>query len=134
MRMAILGCMLCARALSLSAQTPADVWQTPWEGVPEQYRQWQYPDFQFPATRAAWDAQRVTVRNTLEDLMGHRPPRPAPLPVRTLWVEDRGWYTLEKFEFDNGLDSRVPGLLVIPKERSGPVPAVLAMHGHGSPK
>ena len=30
------------------AQGPKDVWQKPWEGVPEHYRNWDYPDLQFP--------------------------------------------------------------------------------------
>jgi hypothetical protein len=34
-----------------------------------------------------------------------------------LSVEDRGAYTLERFEFNNGVDMVVPGILVIPKQR-----------------
>ncbi|MBK7713517.1 MAG: hypothetical protein IPJ37_23275 [Bacteroidales bacterium] len=39
-----------------------DIWQEPWEGVPEYYRQWPYPDFQFPADLPEWKDKRLSVR------------------------------------------------------------------------
>jgi dienelactone hydrolase len=62
------------------------------------------------------------------------PPRPDPGTVRVLSKEDLGDYTLERFEFHNGVDMVVPGILLIPKHRKGPAPAVIALHGHGSSK
>ena len=46
--------------------------------------------------------------------MGDLPPRPKVTPVKTLSREDKGAYTLEKFEFDNGAGAIVPGYLLIP--------------------
>src|SRR5262249_59238353 len=62
------------------------------------------------------------------------PPRPDPAKVKVLSKEDQGDYVLERFEFHNGVDMVVPGLLLIPKNRKGPAPAVVALHGHGSSK
>ena len=36
------------------------------------------------------------------------PARPAPSGVKVLSVEDKGEYTLERFEFFNGVDMTVP--------------------------
>jgi dienelactone hydrolase len=45
--------------------------------------------------------------------------------------EDSGDYLLERIEFHNGLDALVPGILLIPKKRVGPVPVIVGLHGHG---
>jgi hypothetical protein len=37
-------------------------------------------------------------------------------------TRDYDGYSLERFEFHNGVDSVVPGILLIPKERKGPCP------------
>ena len=63
--------------------------------------------------------------------LGDLPPRPAPSKVRTLSREDRDEYVLERFEFHNGVDSLVPGILLIPKKRDGRAPAIIGLHGHG---
>ena len=62
------------------------------------------------------------------------PPRPDPRKVKVVSKEDHGDYTLERFEFHNGVDMVVPGILLIPKDRKGPVPAIVGLHGHGSSK
>src|SRR5262249_25625048 len=48
--------------------------------------------------------------------------------------EDQGDYILERFEFHNGVDMMVPGVLLLPKNRKGPTPAIIGLHGHGSSK
>jgi len=111
-----------------------EVWQKPWEGVPEHYRHWKYPDFTFPAELDDWLIQRGEVRATLEKLLGLRPPRPSPLSVETVYRRKSDGFILEKFVFDNGVDSRVPGYLLIPENATEPAPAILVMHGHGSSK
>ena len=62
------------------------------------------------------------------------PTRPENLKVKTISREDRGDYLLEKFEFDNEVDGIVPGYLMLPKNGKKPVPAIMALHGHGSSK
>lgn len=111
-----------------------NVWQTPWEGVPEYYQKWNFPDFQFPGELSAWKNQRLDVRKTLLKLLGDLPPRPEPLKVETIFREQRNGYILEKFVFDNGVDSKVPGYLAIPSKLQGKAPAILVLHGHSSTK
>jgi len=116
------------------AQGPKDVWQKPWEGVPEHYRNWDYPDFQFPADISEWKKQRIEVQETLLKLLGDRPPRPKSLQIKTIFRKKQNGYILEKFEFDNGVDGWVPGYIAIPANLQGKAPAILGLHGHGSSK
>ncbi len=116
------------------AEGPKDVWQRPWEGVPEYYRNWDYPDFQFPADISEWKKQRIEVQETLLKLLGDRPLRPKSLQIRTIFRKEQNGYILEKFEFDNGVDGRVPGYIAIPANLQGKAPAILGLHGHGSSK
>ncbi len=111
-----------------------DIWQEPWEGVPEYYRQWPYPDFQFPADLPEWKDKRLSVRETLMLLLGEIPTRPQNLKIKTLLREERNGYIFEKFLIDNGVDSWIPGYLAIPAGAKGKVPVILGMHGHSSSK
>lgn len=111
-----------------------DIWQEPWEGVPEYYRHWPYPDFQFPADLPEWKDKRLSVRETLKLLLGEIPPRPQNLKIKTLLREERNGYIFEKFLIDNGVDSWIPGYLAIPAGAKGKVPVILGMHGHSSSK
>ncbi|MBL7733931.1 MAG: dienelactone hydrolase family protein [Chitinophagaceae bacterium] len=108
--------------------------QKPWEGVPEYYQKWKYPDFQFPSTLGAWTKDRVKVGETLQHLLGDRPERPKQLKVKTLYKKNMNGYTLEKFLIDNEVDGWIPGYIAIPANVKGKVPAVLAMHEHGGSK
>jgi hypothetical protein len=45
-----------------------------------------------------------------------------------------GDYTLERIVFENGVDMAVTGILLIPKGRTQPAPAIVGLHGHGSSK
>ncbi len=111
-----------------------EIWQAPWEGVPEHYRNWKYPDFNFPHKLSIWEDQRVKVRETIVDLLGEIPPRPEHLKVKTLYREKRNGYILEKFLIDNEVDSWIPGYLAIPEDAKGKAPVILGLHGHGSSK
>jgi dienelactone hydrolase len=62
------------------------------------------------------------------------PPRPDPRAVKVVSKEEHDVYTLERFEFHNGVDMVVPGILIIPRDRKGPAPAIVGLHGHGSSK
>jgi hypothetical protein len=107
----------------------------PWAEVPETFRNIRIPDWPVPTDLAEWKTKnRAKTRVTLLALVGEMPPRPDPAKVRVVSKEDRGSYTLERFEFHNGVDMVVPGILLVPKRRTGRVPAIVALHGHGSSK
>jgi dienelactone hydrolase len=106
----------------------------PWAEVPEGFRNLKIPDWPLPTDRGRWQQDRLKVRQTLLRCLGDLPARPNPLKVQVLAREDHDGYTLERFQFDNGVDSVVPGILLIPKGRKGPRPAILGAHGHGGSK
>jgi dienelactone hydrolase len=120
-------------AVGSFAQTPPPL-QQPWEGVPPNYRTIPAGRLEIPKTMAEWKVQRAKVKAIVARSLGELPPRPSPLKVRTIRVDRRDGYTVEKFVFDNGVDSEVPGYIAIPAKRAGPCPAILTMHGHSSSK
>ena len=89
------------------------------------------PELPIPATLEQWKKQRKEIRETLIKLMGDIPARPKVTPVKTLSREDKGAYTLEKFEFDNGAGAIVPGYLLIPNDGKAKHPAIYYSHWHG---
>jgi dipeptidyl aminopeptidase/acylaminoacyl peptidase len=89
------------------------------------------PAFAVPRTKFTWERQRVKMRDQLSELLGKLPPRPKSPAVNTLSREDRGDYILEKFQFDNGAGSTVPGILLLPKKRQDKAPGLLYCHWHG---
>ena len=70
------------------------------------------------------------MRRELWELLGHMPPRPKVPKIETVSREDRGTYVVEKFRFDNGAGSIVPGYLILPKNAPGKVPGILYCHWH----
>lgn len=108
--------------------------QAAWEGVPEYYQKWKFPDFNFPSDLSGWTSDRKKVETTLTQLLGDIPPRPRNLTVQTVFKKQMNGYTLEKFLIDNGVDGWIPGYLAIPTNVKGKVPVILGMHGHGSSK
>ncbi len=107
----------------------------PWAEVPESFRNLKVPEWPVPTDLKRWqDVDRAKTRATLLRCLGDLPPRPDPKKVRVLSREDRSDYVLERFEFHNGVDMVVPGILLLPKGRKGPAPAVVGLHGHGSSK
>jgi dienelactone hydrolase len=120
-----LGVLLCFAPDTLMAQsneTDAARWLAKSEIV---------RPFTVPATKSAWEKQRLQVREQLWELLGKLPPRPKLPKVQTLSTEDRGDYVAEKFQFDNGAGATVPGYLIRPKEIRGKAPAILYCHWHG---
>ena len=89
------------------------------------------PELAVPATLDQWKKQRIDIRKTLVQVMGDLPPRPKVTPVKTLSRENKGAYTLEKFEFDNGAGAIVPGYLLIPNNGKSKHPAIYYSHWHG---
>jgi dienelactone hydrolase len=107
----------------------------PWAEVPESFKTLKIPDWQVPTDLKRWqDSDRAKTRATLLRCLGDMPARPDPAKVKVVSREDKDDYVLQRFEFHNGVDMVVPGVLLIPKNRKGPVPAVIALHGHGSSK
>jgi len=107
----------------------------PWVEVPESFRTLKIPDWPLPTDLKRWQqVDRPKTRETLLQCLGDMPPRPDPSKVRVLAKEDKGDYILERFEFHNGVDMVVPGILLVPKDRKGPVPVIVGLHGHGSSK
>jgi len=117
-----------------STSDQENIWQEPWEGVPEYYRKWAYPDFHFPDNLSTWKKERTKVKETLGKLLGEIPPRPMQLKVKTVFREERNGYILEKFIIDNEVDSWIPGYLAIPSNIKGKVPVIVGLHGHSSSK
>ena len=109
------------------------------------------PPFQPGNSKTAWEKQRISIRRDLWTLLGKLPPRPASPTVETLFKfgdvtydqlttttaalsrEDKGDYVVEKFQFNNGAGSIVPGYLLLPKtaSRNSKAPAILYCHWHG---
>lgn len=107
----------------------------PWAEVPDSFRTLKIPDWPLPTDRKRWqESDRGRTREALLQCLGEMPPRPDPGKVKVLSTEDMGDYVLERFEFHNGVDMVVPGILLLPKNRKGPVPAIVGLHGHGSSK
>jgi dienelactone hydrolase len=107
----------------------------PWAEVPESFRNLKIPEWPLPTNLKRWqEVDRAKTRQILLQCLGEMPPRPDPRKVRVISKEDLGDYTLERFEFHNGVDMVVPGILLIPKNIKKPVPAIIGLHGHGSSK
>jgi dienelactone hydrolase len=106
-----------------------------WAEVPDAFKSLKIPDWPMPTDLKRWqDSERANTRRTLLRCLGELPPRPDPRKVKVLSREEHGSYTLERFEFYNGVDMVVPGILAIPKTRPGLAPAVIGMHGHSGSK
>jgi dienelactone hydrolase len=115
------------------AQSPENI-QQPWDGVPAQYRNLPIGRLNIPADLAAWKEQRNRMKRIAVEALGDLPPRPSPPKVRTVSIDRKDGYKIEKFTFDNGAGSDVSGYIAIPDKREGKLPAILTMHGHSSSK
>ena len=105
---------------------------TPWENMPAELRDMKFPQWAVPDDLSRWQQSgHEKTKRTVMKCLGDLPTRPAPSKVKTLSREDCGEYFLERFEFHNGVDALVPGILLIPKKRDGRVPAIIGLHGHG---
>lgn len=106
-----------------------------WAEVPDAFKSLKIPDWPVPSDLKRWQEEdRRKTRETLLRCLGELPPRPDPRRVKVVAREDHDGYTLERFEFHNGVDMVVPGILLVPKGRQGPAPTIIGLHGHGSSK
>ncbi len=102
-----------------------------WAEVPESFRKWKIPVWPVPTDLKRWqEVDRAKTRATLLTCLGDMPTRPDPKKVRVVKTEDKGDFTLEHLEFDNGIDMTVTGILALPKNRKGKIPVVVGLHGH----
>lgn len=108
---------------------------TPWEGAPEAFRNLGAPDWKPPTDLQKWEkTDKPEIRRTLLTLLGEMPERPDPTKVKILSREDKEHFTLERFEYFNGVDMTVPGILAMPKHAQGKIPVIIGMHGHSGSK
>lgn len=96
--------------------------------VPERFKQAGPGRFPVPRDADEWKARRPEVLKTVLTALGDMPPRPSPPRVRTITRELRPGFVLERVDLDNGIDSQVSALLLLPEGRKGPLPAVLWLH------
>lgn len=80
---------------------------------------------------AEWEQQKHRIRETLRRLLGDLPPTFSP-SAKILSTTQHDGYILQRTVFENGLGASVPGILLIPDQRSHPAPAVLYNHIHGA--
>src|SRR5437879_5863313 len=76
----------------------------PWAQVPELYKKIKIPAWPVPTGLAKWQEDRKNVRQTLLKCLGDLPARPDPRKVMPTFKEERNDYTIERFEFFNGVD------------------------------
>lgn len=88
---------------------------------------------QVPASLEAWQQQRTEIRAKLNELLGDLPPRPPTTAFQVISREDKGSYTLETIQFDDGAGEIVKGYVFIPKHATpqNKAPAILYCHWHG---
>jgi dienelactone hydrolase len=91
------------------------------------------PPLKVPGSLDAWQQQRGEIRAKLNELLGDLPPRPPVSAFQVIAKEDKGAYTLETIQFDNGAGEMVKGFLFIPKTATAQTkaPAILYCHWHG---
>ena len=77
-----------------------------------------------------FDEWRSSARNKLKECL-LAPPSDAPFDPVIIAEQDRGNYVARKVIFNITGDSRVLGLMLVPKG-NGPFPAVLLLHDHGA--
>jgi dienelactone hydrolase len=108
----------------------------PWSPMSETFRQGiKLPDWPVPTDLKRWEqTDRAATRQTIIALLGELPPRPDPAKVKVVLKEDKGDFTLERFEFHNGADTIVPGILLIPKGVKLPAPTIVGLHHYSSCK
>ena len=91
------------------------------------------PPMEVPGSVETWQKRRGEIRAKLHELLGDLPPRPPVSAVQIVGKEDKGGYTVETIQFDNGAGEMVKGYLFVPKRATAQskAPAILYCHWHG---
>ncbi|MEW9668307.1 dienelactone hydrolase family protein [Ammoniphilus sp. 3BR4] len=103
---------------------------------PDEYLEYLYasiqPEFSFIArSKEDWFEWRSALKDKFSELLGHFPSEKVELSPIVLERKVFESYVRERIEYTVDAHLRVPAYLLIPKHRSGPLPAVIACHGHG---
>jgi len=88
-------------------------------------------EFVVPKSKTEWTTRQQEIRKTILKCFGDLPARPKTLDVRINSREEKQGYIMESFEFFNGVDARVPGIILIPTGLQKKAPAILYQHYHG---
>jgi lysophospholipase L1-like esterase/dienelactone hydrolase len=96
--------------------------------VPKAYRDLKFGEFQVPENASDWKQRRPEVLKTVVESLGDLPPRPDPSTARVISREIYPIFVLEKVSIPNGVDGKVAALFLTPRDRKGPVPAILWLH------
>ena len=106
----------------------------PWAEVPETFRH--LKTARLAGARRLRSGRTTTAPRPVRLLKLWARCRRGPIPrkVEVVSSRRRATYTLERFQFHNGVDMVVPGILLIPKDAVRPGPAIVGLHGHGSSK
>ena len=91
----------------------------------------QSKEFVTPKSKTEWSTRQQEIRKTILKCFGDLPPRPKSLEVKIVSTEKKEGYIQESFEFFNGVDAVVPGIILIPAGLQKKAPAVLYQHYHG---
>jgi dienelactone hydrolase len=90
------------------------------------------PSMSFKATNAAAAKRWQTrARQKVTERLGGFPATRAPLAAEVLETKDFGSYTREKIVFDTRRNLSALGYLLLPKNATRPLPAVVCFSGHG---
>src|SRR5437868_3018460 len=95
--------LLHSSCMAQSNETMADRWLAKADVAPA---------FKAPQSQKEWEQQREELRTRAWELLGKLPPRPKLPLVESVSRESRDGYTIEKFQFDNGAGSKVPGYVL----------------------
>jgi dienelactone hydrolase/lysophospholipase L1-like esterase len=96
--------------------------------VPVAFKNQQFGQFVVPASADAWRKQRPSVMKAALESLGDLPARPSPVRARIVARELRPGYILERVAIDNGCDSVISALLLLPEKLRGQAPAILWLH------
>ncbi len=83
-----------------------------------------------PATVEEWATRKQEIRRRLLDSWGGFPPERCELLPQLLGTVDGGDFVVEKLLLQTFPGVWMTALAYVPKQRSGKIPAVLAVHGH----
>ena len=104
---------------------PAAIYERLYDATP---RRFAIPDASDPAV---WNAWREAFIAQLRERIGGLPTTRAPLNARSEAVTQHDGYRREYLVFESTPGVLVPTWLLIPDGAPGPLPAVVAVHGHG---
>jgi dienelactone hydrolase len=124
MRKALVCSILLLTRMQAAEPTTADAWLAKIKIA---------PPLNVPASLDAWQQQRTQIRAKLNELLGDLPPRPPVSAFQVISREDKGTYTHETIQFDNGAGEIVKGFVFVPKSATpqSKGPAILYCHWHG---